>query len=197
MRLRISDNLYSKIGSGISCLGFVHRISFSSLARPNPYPGPPGYAILLTMRLTLAHIGARPGAQDSYNALTETYLERCSAFANCQPEAFRSQEALLEAIAKRQGRTPSLVVLLDSRGKQMSSEAFATWLGGRREQGAQDIIFAIGPASGWSNSTRQRADLQLSLGPMTLAHALARLVLAEQIYRAFTILTGHPYHGGH
>jgi len=158
---------------------------------------PPGYAILLFMRLTLAHIGARPGAKDSYNALTETYLERCSAFADCRPEAFRSQEALLEAIAKRQGRTPSLVVLLDSRGKQMSSEAFASWLGCRRDEGAQQIIFAIGPASGWSDSTRQRAHLQLSLGPMTLAHALARLVLAEQIYRAFTILAGHPYHGGH
>jgi 23S rRNA (pseudouridine1915-N3)-methyltransferase len=149
------------------------------------------------MRLTLAHIGTRPGARDSYNALTATYLERCSVFADCQPEAFRSQEALLEAIAKRQGRTPSLVVLLDSRGKQMSSEAFASWLGCRRDEGAQQIIFAIGPASGWSDLTRQRAHLQLSLGPMTLAHALARLVLAEQIYRAFTILTGHPYHGGH
>jgi 23S rRNA (pseudouridine1915-N3)-methyltransferase len=167
----------------------------SELSRVGPIFA--GYAILLSMRLTLAHIGARPGARDSYNALTETYLGRCSVFADCQPEAFRSQEALLEAVAKRQGRTPSQVVLLDSRGKQMSSEAFATWLGARRDEGAQHIIFAIGPASGWSDSTRQRADLQLSLGPMTLAHALARLVLAEQIYRAFTILTGHPYHGGH
>jgi 23S rRNA (pseudouridine1915-N3)-methyltransferase len=160
-------------------------------------PVSPGCAILLSMRLTLAHIGARPGAKDSFSALTEAYLERCSVFADCKPVVFRSQEALLEAIAKRQGRTPSLVVLLDARGRQMSSEAFATWLGGRRDEGAQHIIFAIGPASGWSDSTRQRADLQLSLGPMTLAHALARLVLAEQIYRAFTILTGHPYHGGH
>jgi Predicted SPOUT methyltransferase len=93
------------------------------------------------MRLTLAHIGARPSAKDSYNALTETYLGRCSVFADCQPEAFRSQEALLEAIARRQGRTPSLVVLLDTRGKQMSSEAFATWFGGRRDEGAQHITF--------------------------------------------------------
>jgi 23S rRNA (pseudouridine1915-N3)-methyltransferase len=149
------------------------------------------------MRLTLAHVGSRPGSKDSYNALTETYLERCSAFAEFQAEAFRSEEAFLENVAKRQGRTPTLLVLLDSRGKQMSSEAFAAWLGTRRDEGAQQMVFAVGPASGWSDGARKRAHLLLSLGPMTLAHALARLVLAEQIYRAFTILSGHPYHGGH
>jgi 23S rRNA (pseudouridine1915-N3)-methyltransferase len=79
----------------------------------------------------------------------------------------------------------------------MSSEAFAAWLGARRDQGAQHIVFAIGPASGWSDTAREKANLLLSLGPMTLAHALARAVVAEQIYRAFTILTGHPYHAGH
>jgi 23S rRNA (pseudouridine1915-N3)-methyltransferase len=57
------------------------------------------------------------------------------------------------------------------------------------------IVFAIGPASGWSE--RRLAQTVLSLGPMTLPHELARLVLAEQIYRAFTILAGHPYHIGH
>jgi 23S rRNA (pseudouridine1915-N3)-methyltransferase len=79
----------------------------------------------------------------------------------------------------------------------MSSEAFAAWLGAKRDEGAQQLVFAIGPANGWSDAARQRASLLLSLGPMTLAHALARLVAAEQIYRAFTILAGHPYHGGH
>ena len=88
-------------------------------------------------------------------------------------------------------------MLLDSRGRQMSSEAFAAWLGARRDEGSQHIVFAVGPASGWSEAARKRAQLLLSLGPMTLAHALARLVMAEQIYRAFTILTGHPYHAGH
>lgn len=168
--------------------------SRSFLARRQPWLA---WAILLTMRLTLAHIGARPGSKDGYHALAQTYLERCAAFADTQTEAFRSEEALLEAIAKRQGRTPALLVLLDSRGKLMSSEAFAVWLGSRRDEGAQHIVFAVGPASGWSDTTRQRAHLQLSLGPMTLAHALARLVLAEQLYRAVTILSGHPYHGGH
>ena len=79
----------------------------------------------------------------------------------------------------------------------MSSEAFASWLGARRDEGSQHIVFAIGPANGWSEAARKRAHLLFSLGSMTMAHALARLVIAEQIYRAYTILTGHPYHGGH
>ena len=149
------------------------------------------------MQVTLAHIGARPGARDGFEALVQVYLERCSAFARCEAEAFRSEETLADWLAKRQGRTPAILVLLDSRGKTMTSEAFAAWLGARRDQGAQHMIFAVGPASGWSAPARQRAGMQLSLGPMTLAHALARLVMAEQIYRAFTILSGHPYHGGH
>ena len=90
-----------------------------------------------------------------------------------------------------------MAVLLDSRGRQMTSETFAAWLGARRDEGAQHIVFAIGPADGWSDAARERAQLLLSLGPMTMAHALARLVVAEQLYRAFTILTGHPYHAGH
>jgi 23S rRNA (pseudouridine1915-N3)-methyltransferase len=79
----------------------------------------------------------------------------------------------------------------------MSSEGLAAWMGGRRDQGAQHIVFAIGPADGWQEESRGRAQLVLSLGPMTLAHSLARLVMAEQLYRAFTILSGHPYHAGH
>jgi 23S rRNA (pseudouridine1915-N3)-methyltransferase len=152
------------------------------------------------MHLTLAHIGARPASRaskDGFDALTRDYLERCSTFARCQAEAFRTEESLADWLARRQGRTNPILVLLDSRGRSMTSEAFAAWLGTRRDEGAQHLVFAIGPADGWSNAFRQRANLLLSLGPMTLAHSLARLVLAEQIYRAFTILSGHPYHGGH
>ena len=82
----------------------------------------------------------------------------------------------------------------------MTSEALATWLGTRRDEGAQHVVFAIGPADGWSEPARAEAVRRgglLSLGPMTLAHSLARLVMAEQIYRACTILAGHPYHMGH
>ncbi len=149
------------------------------------------------MNLTLAHVGARPGAKDAFDALAQVYLERCSAFAQCRSEAFKTEEALLDWLSRQQGRAPVVAVLLDSRGRQMTSEAFAAWLGARRDQGTQHIVFAIGPASGWSQPARDRAALLLSLGQFTLAHALARLVLAEQLYRAFTILTGHPYHSGH
>jgi 23S rRNA (pseudouridine1915-N3)-methyltransferase len=153
--------------------------------------------ILLAMNLILAHIGARPGSTDTVGALAADYLGRCSALTRCRSEAFRTEKAMLDWLERPQGRTPALAVLLDSRGRQMSSEVFAAWLGARRDEGTQQIVFAVGPANGWSEAARLRAHLLLSLGPMTMAHALARLVMAEQIYRAFTILTGHPYHGGH
>ena len=149
------------------------------------------------MRLTLAHIAARSATGDEFDRLTIRYLERIEAYYPCKASSFRSEEALFESTDRRSGRTPTLVVLLDSSGRQMSSEAFAAWLAQRRDQGAQHIVFAVGPASGWSESARARARLLFSLGPLTLAHALARLVLAEQLYRACTILAGHPYHCGH
>ena len=149
------------------------------------------------MHMTLAHIGPKLSAKDGFNSLGAMYLDRCATFARCGTEAFKTEDALLEWLDRQQGRTPVVAVLLDSRGRQMTSEAFAAWLGARRDEGAQHIVFAIGPASGWSPAARERAQLLLSLGTLTLAHALARLVMAEQLYRACTILTGHPYHTGH
>ena len=149
------------------------------------------------MQLTLAHIGTTAGAKDQLGTLTKIYMDRCSVYVSCVTESFRTERAFLDWKARQSRRTPPVAVLLDSRGRMMSSEALAAWVGSRRDQGAQHLVFAIGPASGWSDEARQQAQLLLSLGPMTLAHALARLVLAEQIYRAFTILAGHPYHSGH
>ena len=149
------------------------------------------------MQIVLAHIGSRPPAKDPFDALTSTYLERISAYARCQSESFRDETSLFAWIDRQHRRTSAITVLLDSRGRQLSSEAFAEWLGRQRDNSAQSIVFAIGPADGWTESSRSRATLQLSLGPMTLAHSLARIILAEQVYRAFTILTGHPYHSGH
>ncbi len=153
--------------------------------------------ILPIMQITLAQIGARAAAKDECDPLVRKYLERCGAFARLRTQDFKSEEALLEWLARLAGRTPVTAVLLDSRGRAMSSETFAEWLRVRRDEGAQHLVFAVGPADGWSEEARARATLLLSLGPMTLAHSLARLVMAEQIYRAFTILAGHPYHGGH
>ncbi len=153
--------------------------------------------MLLFMRLILAHIGPRIPGGDEFNTLCEIYLQRASVFIPSEAMAFRSQEILLEWLDRKPGRTAPVAVLLDSRGRQWSSETFAKWMGEQRDQGAQQVVFAIGPASGWNDEARRRAQLLLSLGPMTMAHALARLVLAEQIYRACTILAGHPYHSGH
>lgn len=149
------------------------------------------------MQITLAHIGGKLRPGDGLDAVVEEFLKRIGPYAQTEARAFRSEEALGEWLDRQQGRMPVAVVLLDSRGRQMNSEAFAAWLGSRRDDGTQHIVFAIGPANGWSDEARRRSQLLLSLGPMTMAHALARAVVAEQIYRAFTILTGHPYHTGH
>jgi 23S rRNA (pseudouridine1915-N3)-methyltransferase len=149
------------------------------------------------MQLILAHVGARIPGGDEFNRLTEHYLERASALMPAEAMSFRVEEDLLSWLNRKQGRTPPVAILLDSRGRSMTSEAFAAWIGKRRDQGTQQLVLAIGPASGWNEVARGRAQLLLSLGPLTMAHALARLVLAEQLYRACTILTGHPYHVGH
>jgi 23S rRNA (pseudouridine1915-N3)-methyltransferase len=149
------------------------------------------------MQFTLAHIGSRSSSGTEFNSSTLLYLQRASSFVPSDGMAFRSEAALFEWVSKRHGKAPLLLVLLDSGGRQMTSESFAAWLGARRDEGARHIVFAIGGADGWTAAGRQRAQLLLSLGPMTLAHSLARLVMAEQIYRACTILAGHPYHTGH
>lgn len=149
------------------------------------------------MQITLAHIGAGAASRDEFDRIVQSYLERSASLARCRSEGFRSEEAFLSFLDKQHGRTAAIAVLLDSRGRQMSSEAFAGWLSARRDEGSQHLLFAVGPASGWSDAARKRAQFLLSFGQMTIAHALARLLLAEQIYRACTILTGHPYHSGH
>jgi 23S rRNA (pseudouridine1915-N3)-methyltransferase len=115
-------------------------------------------------------------------------------------EAFATEATFLAWVQKQAGRVPATLILLDSSGPQLSSIAFSQWLGKQRDQGAQHLIFAIGPHDGWSATAlalTQGQNLLLSFGPITLPHELARLVLAEQLYRACTILQGHPYHSGH
>ncbi len=154
------------------------------------------------MKLTLAAIGVRgrtaaPSRGSAFEDLVEAYRERSAAFAEIESVVFRSSQAFFDSLDRQKSRLGSILVLLDGRGKQLSSEDLAKWLGRMRDEGQQRIIFAIGPADGWTGADRQRATLLLSLGPMTLPHELARVVLSEQVYRAFTILAGHPYHTGH
>jgi 23S rRNA (pseudouridine1915-N3)-methyltransferase len=148
------------------------------------------------MKLLLTAITGRPGSGPAQQ-LFETYTTRLAAYVATEIQVHRTEQSLLDSITKNRARTQPMLVLLDSRGKHLSSESFAAWLGEQKDSSRQLVIFAIGPADGWSVPARQQAGLLLSLGPMTLPHELARVVLAEQLYRAFTILAGHPYHAGH
>jgi 23S rRNA (pseudouridine1915-N3)-methyltransferase len=90
--------------------------------------------------------------------------------------------------------TPFKTVLLDERGKALASEKFAETLGRWRDEGVRETRFVIGAADGHSEQERSEADLQLAFGPATWPHLLARAMLMEQLYRATSILAGHPYH---
>lgn len=130
-------------------------------------------------------------------ALLETYEKRIAKYVTINLPVFPSEDSFFQSIERQRSRTTPYLVLLDSRGRQFNSEQFAEWLGRQRDQGQQMIVFAVGPADGWSDDARKRANLLLSLGPMTFPHELTRVILGEQVYRAFTILSGHPYHTGH
>jgi len=151
------------------------------------------------MKITLVAIASRRASSKSEatDRLLAEYIERIARYVSCDSHLFDSEAAMFEWLDRQPGRTPAHAVLLDSRGKQYTSEEFAAHLGRIRDEGAQRLVFAIGPADGWSPAARQRANLLLSLGQITLPHQLARVVLAEQVYRALTILAGHPYHSGH
>ncbi len=90
--------------------------------------------------------------------------------------------------------SPCRTVLLDERGKAMMSEDFAHLLGRWRDEGVREARFMLGAADGHSDAERSAADLLLAFGPATWPHMLARAMLMEQLYRAATILAGHPYH---
>jgi 23S rRNA (pseudouridine1915-N3)-methyltransferase len=84
-------------------------------------------------------------------------------------------------------------VLLDAAGKTIDSGAFAKWLGEQRDRGTREIVFVCGDADGFPETLRERVKQKISLSAMTYSHELARVMLAEQIYRAFAILSGSPY----
>jgi 23S rRNA (pseudouridine1915-N3)-methyltransferase len=90
--------------------------------------------------------------------------------------------------------TPHRTVLLDERGKALPSEDFAQLLGRWRDDGIRETRFVLGAADGHSAEERGQADLLLAFGPATWPHLLARAMLMEQLYRATSILAGHPYH---
>lgn len=153
------------------------------------------------MKIKVAWIGKTK--EPALGTLSDEYLKRISRYAEVEGLAVRDEAAILSlATGERSKKQPShnkerqKLILIDARGRQLSSEEFASFL--QREQvNAVPLLFAIGGSDGFSGETRQRAGFTLSLGNMTLPHELARVVLLEQLYRAFTILANHPYHLGH
>lgn len=151
------------------------------------------------MNLTLSAILPRKSGSkaDPATLLLEDYVQRAARYMPCESLIFSTEAALLASFERQPGRPAAHVVLCDSRGQTLSSEEFAARVEQLRDGGTQRLVFAIGPADGWSTAARERANLLLSFGRITLPHQLARVVLAEQVYRALTILAGHPYHSGH
>lgn len=147
------------------------------------------------MKLTVAWIGKTKSP--AIQSLSDDYLKRLKQYATVAGVPLKHEAALLK-LSAGDGRTPrSYTVLLDSRGKQLSSEELAQFIARHQERQPLPLLFAIGPADGFSENARNQADFILSFGNMTIAHELARVMLLEQLYRAFTILQGHPYHLGH
>jgi len=156
------------------------------------------------MRITIAAVGRlKDGAEQG---LVERYVERLgSRAAGIGPVRVKEiiEGKQTSAAARRADEAGRLLhavddadmhIALDGKGKMLSSAAFARLLGEKRDGGTSTLAFLIGGPDGHGTAALEAAHLTLSLGPMTLAHGLARVVLSEQIYRAVTILTGHPYH---
>jgi 23S rRNA (pseudouridine1915-N3)-methyltransferase len=149
------------------------------------------------MKIKVAWIGKTK--EPAIQALTDEYLKRISRYAEIAGMALKDEAAILSLASggrQNQNKERHKLVLLDSRGKQLSSEELAEFLE-RAQVNAIPLVFAIGGSDGFSEETRSQAGFTLSLGKLTLPHELARVVLVEQLYRAFTILKNHPYHLGH
>lgn len=124
-------------------------------------------------------------------ALMDDYATRIRRYAEIETTELR--ETGDAAFRKLKLPDRATVVLLDEKGKESTSMQFAKWLGSLRDRGIREVVFLCGGAEGFPNDLRQRANDSISLSPLTMSHELARVLLAEQIYRAFTILAGHPY----
>ncbi|HXN65087.1 MAG TPA: 23S rRNA (pseudouridine(1915)-N(3))-methyltransferase RlmH [Candidatus Acidoferrales bacterium] len=140
------------------------------------------------MKIRLVMLGKTQRAE--CRAMLEDYAARIRRFAEMEVSEMREESAALKRLSFAPGST---VVLLDAEGKPFSTAAFAKWIGTQRDRGTRELMFLCGGAEGFPAALREKATFKLALSPLTMPHELARVVLAEQIYRAFTILAGHPY----
>jgi len=140
------------------------------------------------MRIRLLLLGKTRRAE--LCVLLDEYVQRISR--TCPIELIEVRDTAA-AIKKLDADRAVTAVLLDAGGKPYDSQAFAEWLGEQRDRGTREIIFVCGDADGFPAELRERVKQKVSLSAMTYSHELARVMLAEQIYRAFAILSGSPY----
>jgi 23S rRNA (pseudouridine1915-N3)-methyltransferase len=158
------------------------------------------------MRLHILAVGHARGTPEG--ALSEDFVGRAQAMGRRMgiaavtvdeitvSKARETKTRMAEEAEKLSNRIPdgAHVVLLDARGKGMTSEDFAEMLGALRDAGTKDMAFVIGGPDGLAPLPGKRAGRSLAFGPQTWPHLMVRAMLSEQIYRALTILAGHPYH---
>ncbi len=140
------------------------------------------------MRIRLLMLGKT--RRPEMRAILDDYTKRISRSCPFEIAEVRDGEAALKKLDADRAAT---VVLLDAAGKSLDSSALAKWLGELRDRGTRELIFLCGDADGFPDALRQRAHQKLSLSAMTFSHELSRVMLAEQLYRAFAILSGSPY----
>ena len=140
------------------------------------------------MKIRLVFLGKTRRAE--CRAMLDDYVARIKRYAEVELAEVREDSAALRKLEFSSG---SVVLLLDAGGRQHTSAEFARWLGRERDRGVREIAFLCGGAEGFPEALRKQATTKLSLSTLTMPHELARVVLAEQIYRAFAILAGHPY----
>jgi 23S rRNA (pseudouridine1915-N3)-methyltransferase len=140
------------------------------------------------MKIRLLMLGKTRRAETV--ALLNEYVIRIGRACPIEVTEVRDGEAALKRLDADRAATQ---VLLDAGGKTYDSNAFAKWLGAQRDRGTREMIFVCGDADGFPEKLRARVQQKMSLSAMTYSHELARVMLAEQIYRAFAILSGSPY----
>lgn len=141
------------------------------------------------MRIRFVHLGKTRRAE--MRALFDDYLSRIAHYAGVEVCELRETKA--RGLQELKISPASVAVLLDAAGKQFTSEEFARWLGELRDRGVREVVFLCGGAEGFPPGVRAAARQKVAVSTLTMPHELARVVLAEQIYRAFAILSGHPY----
>jgi 23S rRNA (pseudouridine1915-N3)-methyltransferase len=140
------------------------------------------------MKLRLLMLGKT--RRPELRAVFDDYVKRIGRSCPIEVNEVRDGEA---AIKKLDADRSTTALLLDAAGKPQDSESLARWLAGERDRGSREIVFVCGDADGFPDPLRKRVAQKLSLSPMTYSHELARVMLAEQLYRAFAILSGSPY----